>query len=231
MKALIIDDDPDILEVVSLCFEIRWPEVVVLKAVDAKGGLETFQREGADIVILDLGLPDIDGLEVCRTLRQSTSIPIIILTVRDQTKDIVRGLEAGADDYVSKPFDQMEFIARAQAVLRRTRRSPLDAAQIIAQGGLSIDLARREVLLNGERIRLTPIEYNLLYYLASNAGKPVTHSELLRKIWGEEYADATEYLKVHVQHLRRKLGEDSANPQFIFTERGIGYKFISAPQE
>ncbi len=229
MKTLIIDDDPDITEVVSLCFEIRWPDAVVLTAADGASGLEVFRREGADIVVLDLGLPDMDGLEVCRKLRETSDVRIIMLTVRNQQKDIVRGLEVGADDYITKPFDQMEFLARVQAVLRRGQPLPGEQGQAFSNGELSIDFMTREVKLHGQIVKFTPTEYNLLYHLVSNAGKPMTHRDLLAKVWGQEYLEAAEYLKVHVQHLRRKLGDDPVEPHIIATERGIGYKFIAKP--
>lgn len=227
MKTLIIDDDPDILEAVSLCFEIRWPDTTVITAGDGGTGLSKFRAEGADIVVLDLGLPDMDGLEVCKQLRELSEVPIIILTVRDQRKDIIRGLEMGADDYVTKPFDQMELLARARSVLRRgqAQQTALNHRSYV-DGRLNINFDAREVKLDGEAVRLTPTEYNLLQQLAQNAGKLVTHRELLVKLWGQEYIDATDYLKVHVLHLRRKLSDDPANPTMIATERGIGYKFI-----
>ena len=227
MKTLIIDDDPDILEAVSLCFEIRWPDTTVITADDGGSGLAKFREEGADIVVLDLGLPDMDGLDVCKQLREISEVPIIILTVRDQRKDIIRGLEMGADDYVTKPFDQMELLARARSVLRRGQSQQTATNQrTYLDGRLVINFDGREVRLDGELIRLTPTEYNLLQQLAQNAGKLVTHRELLVKLWGQEYIDATDYLKVHVLHLRRKLGDDPGNPTMIATERGIGYKFI-----
>lgn len=227
MKALIIDDDPDILEAVALCFEIRWPDTVVITANDGNSGLSTYRDEGADIIILDLGLPDIDGLEVCRQLREITEVPIIILSVRDQRKDIIRGLEMGADDYITKPFDQMELLARARSVMRRGHTQESSPEQSFSGGRLTINFDGREVRLDGNLIRLTPTEYNLLQHLAQSPGKLVTHRELLSKLWGQEYVDATDYLKVHVLHLRRKLSDDPQNPGIIATERGIGYKFIA----
>ena len=227
MKTLIIDDDPDILEAVSLCFEIRWPETVVLTAQDGTSGLRQYREQGADIVILDLGLPDMDGLEVCRQLREISQVPIIILSVRDQRKDVIRGLEMGADDYIAKPFDQMELLARARSVLRRGQQEQAATEGVFADGRLTINFDGREVRLDGNLIRLTPTEYNLLQHLAQSPGKLITHGELLTKLWGQEYSDATDYLKVHVLHLRRKLGDDASAPSIIATERGIGYKFIA----
>lgn len=229
MRVLIIDDDPDIREVVSLCFEIRWPGSTILTATDGASGLELYQKEGADLVILDLGLPDTDGMEVCRKLRELGNVLIIMLTVRDQPKDVVRGLETGADDYITKPFNQMEFLARAHAVLRRGQAVSGQEDRAFAGGELVINFDQREVRLHGEAVKLTPTEYNLLHALASNPGKPLTHRELLLKVWGQEYIGATEYLKVHIQHLRQKLQDDSSDPKFIATERGTGYKFMAKP--
>lgn len=227
MKTLIIDDDPDILEAVALCFEIRWPDTDVITATDGASGLTRFKDQGADIVILDLGLPDMDGLDVCKEIRESSDVPIIILSVRDQRKDIIRGLELGADDYMTKPFDQMELLARARSVLRRGQRTAPASEAVFADGRLTINFDGREVRLDGNLIRLTPTEYNLLHQLAQNPGKLVTHGELLSKLWGQEYVGATDYLKVHVLHLRRKLGDDPQSPSIIATERGIAYKFVA----
>jgi two-component system, OmpR family, KDP operon response regulator KdpE len=228
MKVLIIDDDPDILDVVSLCFEVRWPDATVLIAADGATGLKTFEEEGADLVILDLGLPDMDGVEVGRRLQEiSDDALIIILSVRDQRRDIVRGLEMGTDDYITKPFDQMELLARAQAVLRRGRRLSDEEENVFNGGDLAINFRQREVRLRGELVRLTPTEYSLFYQLATNPGKPMTQRELLTKVWGQEYVDAVDYLKAHIQHLRRKLDDNPVDPRIIATERGIGYKFVA----
>ena len=226
MKVLIIDDDPDILEAVSLCFEIRWPDATIVTASDGTAGLETFEKEGADLVILDLGLPDMDGMEVCKRLRETSDVLIVILTVRDRANDVVRGLEMGADDYITKPFNHMESLARAQAVLRRGQKLDNQQEKVYNNGELIIDFSHRQVKVLGEVVKLTPTEYNLLYHLAINPDKPMRHRDLLAKIWGQEYLDATEYLKVHIQHLRRKLGDDSTTPHIIGTERGVGYRFI-----
>lgn len=227
MRTLIIDDDADIAEAVALCFEVRWPDTVVVTASDGASGLQQFNNGGADIVILDLGLPDMEGLDVCRQLRAASDVPIIMLTVRDQRRDIVRGLEAGADDYITKPFDQMELLARVQSVLRRGRHATTATEAVFAGGRLTINFAGREVVVDGSLVRLTPTEYNLLEHLARNANRLLTHRELLTKVWGQEYADASDYLKVHVLHLRRKLGDDAVTPHLIATERGVGYKFIA----
>jgi len=230
MKILVIDDDPDILDVVNLCIEMRWPEATISTAKDGKQGLEAYEKQGADLVILDLGLPDMEGLEVCQKLK-GHDVPVIMLTVRNQQKDIVRGLETGADDYICKPFDQLELLARIQAIFRRTNVLSNNKEQVFHDGALSINFPTREVKVGGEVVKLTPTEYNLFYQLVTNPGRPMTHKDLLVKVWGPEYLDTPEYLKVHIQHLRRKLSDDSEFPKYIATERGVGYKFIATPSK
>lgn len=226
MKVLIIEDDAEIQDLVAMYFELSWPDATVVKAHAGIAGLEAFELEGADIVILDLGLPDIDGLDVCRRIRESSSAPIVILTARGRSDEVVEGLDAGADDYVTKPFVQSELLARAQAVLRRTQQGSLDPKGVFANGELIVDFLRREVRLKGEPLRLTPAEYELLYLLASNAGKCITSRTLLTKVWGVEYGEARDYLEVQVQHLRRKLHDNPQDPRYIAKEEDIGYKFI-----
>jgi DNA-binding response OmpR family regulator len=223
VRVLVVDDDQDIRETVSLCFEVRWPDAEVVPAEDGRSALRLFRETAPEIVILDLGLPDMDGLDVCHTIRKTSAVPILILTVRDQRGDIVRGLEMGADDYIVKPFDQMELLARANAILRRGSQQPATPATF-DNGRISVDFEAREVRADGALVRLTPTEYALLEYLARNPGKPLTHGELLSNLWGKEYSGATDYLKVHILHLRRKLGDHSGTDALIATERGIGYK-------
>ncbi|MDA0798910.1 MAG: response regulator transcription factor [Chloroflexi bacterium] len=194
MKTLIIDDDPDIAEAVSLCFDIRWPNTEVLTARDGETGLRMFKEHGADFVVLDLGLPDMDGIDVCKRLREQSDVAIVMLTARDGRMDVIRGLESGADDFMTKPFDQMELLARARSVLRRGQRKDKTSGTF-ACGRLSVDYDGREVRMDGDLVRLTPTEYNLLHHLAQNPGKLVTHADLLGRLWGQEYADATDYLK------------------------------------
>ncbi len=226
MKALIIDDDPDILEVVALCLEVRWPDMEIEAAADGQSGLDAARASEPDIVILDLGLPDIDGLEVCERLRENSSVPVLILSVRDREVDVVRGLNAGADDYVTKPFSQMQFLARVGALLRRA--APDAESELFEDDGLIVDMRSHEVTLDGEPVRLTPTEFNMLTHLVRNADRIVSHASLLEKVWGREYIDATDYLKSHIQHLRQKLGDSGANASRILNERGVGYRFVTS---
>jgi len=230
VKALIIEDAPDIIETISLCFELRWPEVEVISTAEGNKGLTLAETESPDIIILDLGLPDSDGFEVLKNIRSFSNVPIIIVTVRGDEMDRVKGLEMGADDYITKPFSHLELLARMKAVLRRTSKPELKAHEgHFHSPRLTIDFATRAVTVHGQPIRLTPTEYNLLHYLVLNEGTVLTHWALLEKCWGEEYTDSPEYLKVYIQRLRNKLEADPGNPQLLISERGVGYKFVTPP--
>jgi two-component system KDP operon response regulator KdpE len=227
LKVLIIEDAPDIVESISLCFELRWPGVKVIATSEGSEGLTLVETEHPDVIILDLGLPDMDGLEVLKNVRAFSEVPVIIVTVRADEMDRIRGLELGADDYITKPFSHMELLARMKAVLRRTTMPELRAGEkSFYSSRLTIDFTTRTVIVNGHPVRLTPTEYSLLHYLVLNEGAVLTHRALLEKVWGEEYLDSPEYLKVYIQRLRNKLEEDISNPQFLISERGVGYKFI-----
>jgi DNA-binding response OmpR family regulator len=227
MKLLVIEDNPEIIEAVSLCFELRWSEVNIISTPSGENGIELASSESPDLIILDLGLPDISGFEVLRRVRLFTDIPVIILTVRGEELDKIKGLELGADDYITKPFSHMELLARVKAVLRRTHM-PLvkDNEEPYIAGSLKVDFNNHDITLNDQIIKLTPIEYNLLTYFIRNEGRVLSHRFLLEKVWGEEYVDATDYLKKYIQRLRQKLGDDSNDPQMIINERGVGYRFI-----
>ncbi|MFC1904866.1 response regulator transcription factor [Chloroflexota bacterium] len=227
MKILIIEDSPDIIEALTICFELRWSEAKVISAERGRDGITLTKTESPDVVILDIGLPDIDGYEVLKEIRAFSNVPISILSVRSSELDKVRGLELGADDYITKPFNHLELIARIQTLLRRsqylvnmTRETSFRTSRLV------IDFKTRTIKVNNQPVRLTPIEYNLLYYLVLNANTVLTHRALLEKVWGEEYIDSPEYLKVYIQRLRNKLEEEPANPQLFINERGTGYKFI-----
>ena len=229
MKVVIIEDQAEIVEAVSMCFELRWPDVTVLYTGEGIKGLELVEAESPDVVILDLGLPDIDGFEVLRQIHIFSDVPIIVLTVRNQKMDIVRGLELGADDYITKPFDHIEFLARVKAVLRRTSMPQLKRnTEPFQSGKLRIDFDTQEVSLGGEKVKLTPIEYNLLQHLAKNAGHVISHHALLERVWGVEYTNATDYLKVYIQRLRAKLCDNLSAPELIVSEWRVGYKLVKS---
>ena len=227
MRILVIEDNAQIIEAISLCFELRWPEVTVTFATNGTEGVEMVESESPDIVILDLGLPDIDGFDVLRDIRSFSDVPTLILTVRGDETDKVKGLELGADDYVVKPFNHAELLARIKAVLRRTTMPQLkDAEEVVISPDLKIDFATPCLYRKGDVVKLTRIESNLLYHLVRNQGKTLSHRYLLERIWGEEYSDATEYLKVYIQRLRNKLEDGPSEPKMLITERGLGYRFV-----
>jgi DNA-binding response OmpR family regulator len=227
MRVLVIDDEPDVIEIVRLTFNLRWPEAEVFHASSGEDGVASVERVSPDIVILDVGLPDMEGFEVCERIRQFSDVPVVMLTARHEEVDKVKGLELGADDYVTKPFSHIELLARVRAVLRRSESQvPANEGPPYDAGPLRIDYGSRDVTLNGEPVRLTPIEYGLLYHLTRNENRVLTFRTLLAKVWGREYMDETDYLKVHIQHLRRKLGDDPQGDPMIVNERGVGYKFM-----
>ncbi len=227
MKVLIVDDEPDIREVISIAFNLRWPDAVMLAAGNGNQGLELALVEKPDVILLDLSLPDISGFEVCQKLREVTSVPILFLTARDSEVEKVKGLEMGADDFITKPFNHLELLARVKAILRRHHSQNAGGPESQYEGGkLSIDFGARTVMVDGQQVDLPPLEYSLLYHLVKNADRVVPHKTLLAKVWGREYAEQVDYLKVHIQRLRAKLEDDPAHPQLIITERGVGYRFV-----
>ena len=227
MKVLVIEDDPGIIEVVSLCFQLRWSGTTVVSAADGRKGVELVETQSPDVVILDVGLPDMDGYQVLKEIRRFSDVPVIMLTVRGEDTDIAKGLELGADDYITKPFSHIELIARVQAVLRRSQGLAVtDEEHPFNSGKLCVDFARNEVTLSGQSVKLTSTERKLLYYLIRNEGRILSHESLLTKIWGDNYVDARDLLRVHIQHLRQKLGDNTETPSIIVTEHGIGYQFV-----
>jgi DNA-binding response OmpR family regulator len=227
LKVVVIDDSPEIIEVVSLCFQLRWSGTALLSAPTGARGLELIEAETPDIVILDIGLPDMEGFEVLREIRRFSQVPVIMLTVRKEDTDIARGLEMGADDYITKPFSHIELVARVQAVLRRTRGEAAGTEERpFVSGKITVDFSNNEVTVDGRPVRLTSTESRLLQMLIRNEGRLVTHENLLTRVWGENYADARDLLRVHIQHLRQKLGDSVESPRIIVTEHGMGYKFV-----
>lgn len=228
MRILVVDDEPDVVESVGLGFQLQWREVDILGAGDGEHALDLVEQEHPDVVLLDIGLPDIDGFEVLRRIRDFSDVPVVMLTARDDALDKVKGLELGADDYVTKPFNHLELIARVKAVLRRHEMpAPSTRTPSFRSGDLEVDFATQEARLRGERLDLTPTEYKLLYHLVRNAGHVLTHGTLLAKVWGREYVDEVDYIRVYIRRLRDKLGDDPNDPRFIRTERGLGYRFLA----
>ena len=227
MKVLVVDDAPEVVDSVRLGFAVQWREVDVLSAGTGKEALELVEQESPDLVLLDVGLPDMDGFKVLQEIRFFSDVPVVMLTARDDTIDKVRGLELGADDYVTKPFNHLELLARIKAVPRRLDMpAPKSRAPSFRSGDMEMDFDAQEVRVNGERVELTPTEYKLLYHLVRNAGHTLTHGTLLAKVWGREYRDEVDYLRVYVRRLRDKLGDDPEKPRYIRTERGLGYRFL-----
>jgi two-component system response regulator VicR len=227
MKVLVIEDDPGIIEVVSLCFQLRWSGTNVISAANGREGVTLVENESPDVVILDIGLPDIDGYQVLKEIRRFSDVPVLMLTVRGEDTDVAKGLELGADDYITKPFSHIELIARVQAVLRRSQGLAVtDEERPFTSGKLSVDFNRNEVTLAGHPVKLTSTERKLLYYLIRNEGRILSHESLLAKVWGDTYVDARDLLRVHIQHIRQKLEDNAESPNIIVTEHGIGYKFI-----
>jgi two-component system KDP operon response regulator KdpE len=227
VKILVVDDAPEVVDSVRLGFAVQWREVDLLSAGTGKEALDLVEHESPDLVLLDVGLPDMDGFKVLEEIRFFSDVPVVMLTARDDTIDKVKGLELGADDYVTKPFNHLELLARVKAVLRRLDMpAPKSRAPSFKSGEMEMDFASQEVRVNGETIELTPTEYKLLYHLVRNAGHTLTHGTLLAKVWGREYRDEVDYLRVYVRRLRDKLGDDPEKPRYIRTERGLGYRFL-----
>jgi DNA-binding response OmpR family regulator len=231
VKILVVEDSAEIQEAASLIFELHWPGAVVVQALNGGEGLEKARLESPDIVLLDLGLPDMDGLRVLKELRTYSNVPVMILTVRGEEMDKVRGLEMGADDYVVKPFAHRELLARMKAVLSR-RESP--AAEIKSNQDkapqvpniVKIDLNTGTVTRNDRPVKLTSTEYNLVKYIAAQNGKAKSETDILAHIWGEEYIDCSEYLQVYVKRLREKLEEDPSSPRIIMKD-SEGYRIAA----
>jgi two-component system, OmpR family, KDP operon response regulator KdpE len=223
VRALIIDDEPQIRRALRAGLERNG--YTVLLAASGEEGLDMAALHPSDIVILDLAMPGIDGLEVCRQLRGWTQVPIVVLSVREGEADKIAALDLGADDYLTKPFSLEELLARMRAVLRRASAAPEPDAPQFSAGELRIDFAHRRVTLADEELHLTPTEYELLRYMALNPDRVLTHRQLLTKVWGPEYAEDTHTLRVHIANLRNKIEPDPTRPQLLHTEPRVGYRF------
>jgi DNA-binding response OmpR family regulator len=227
---LVVDDEPRMTRFIRMNLELEGYRVI-----EAHAGLEALDRvrtDLPDLVILDVMMPELDGFETLQMLREVSNIPVIMLTVRADEEDKVRGLGLGADDYVTKPFGARELASRVKAVLRRTQGlvTPEEAV-LRVDDRLSIDFNNREVIVEGQRIKLRPTEFRLLYHLIENAGWVVPHETLLAKVWGYEYREETQYLRLYVTYLRQKIEPDSSHPRYILTERGVGYRFADFRKE
>ncbi len=225
-RILVVDDEPRMIGFIRMNLELEGYQV--LEAHNGLAALEMIRTQLPDLVLLDVMMPELDGFETLRMLREFSSIPVIMLTAKGEEDDKVFGLELGADDYVTKPFGSRELSSRVRAVLRRAEMptaSPEHAVLKIDER-LSVDFNRREVIVEGEHIKLRPTEYRLLYHLIENTGWTVPHEQLLAKVWGYEYRDETHYVRLYVNYLREKIEEDPANPKYILTERGVGYRFM-----
>lgn len=223
VKILVADDEPKILMFVRANLEARGYEVCL-----AQDGVEAVEMAGLvspDVIVLDVNMPRMDGMEACRRIREWGNMPIIILSVREDEGDKVRALDEGADDYMTKPFGIEELLARIRVALRHFTGAPSTAPSFEA-GDLEIDFSRRIVKRHGEIVRLTKTEYELLTYLASNCGKVLTHKQILHSVWGPEYGEESEYVRVFMRQLRSKIEDDPSNPRFITTEPRVGYRFV-----
>jgi two-component system KDP operon response regulator KdpE len=228
VKILIVDDEPDVAKVVRMSFEVQEPDWEALAAYDGEEALAIFETEQPDLVLLDIMMPEMSGFEVLKELRRFSDVPVIVLTAKENEIDKVMGLNLGADDYITKPFGHLELVARVKAVLRRGQGLPLSHELPFTSGAIHIDFERRQVSVDAEPVSLTGTEYRLLYHLVRNAGQVMTHEALLARVWGREYTDEIDYLKVYISRLRNKLEQDPRNPEYILTEYGVGYWFRKA---
>lgn len=225
MRALVVEDSPEVVDTIALCLTIRWPDTTLLSAASGARALEFVEAEAPDIVILDLGLPDMDGLQVLKEIRRFSDVPVIIVTAKGDETARVKGLETGADDYIVKPFSHTELLARVKAVLRRTQQPGLwDDEGLISGPGFTVDLGGRRVLRDGTEVDLTATEWKLLSYLVRNQGRVITYGMLAQRVWGSEYVSQSA-IKMCIRRLRLKLGDDPRKANIIRSHRGHGYSF------
>jgi two-component system KDP operon response regulator KdpE len=228
MRVLVVDEEPDVVKLVAMSFQIQQPAWEVIGAEDGPQALNLIGKEHPDVVLLDIEMPEMSGLEVLEAIRVFSDVPVIMLTVRDDELSKVQGLELGADDYVTKPFSHLELLARVRAVLRRAQALPLAHRQPFVSGDIRVDYARRAVTVGGKTVPLTGTEYRLLYHLVRSAGRVMTHESLLARVWGREYTDEISYVKSYINRLRKKLERNPHQPEHILTEYGVGYWFRPA---
>jgi two-component system KDP operon response regulator KdpE len=224
-RVLVVDDEPRMIGFIRMNLELE--NFHVMEAHNGVEALDMIRTQLPDLVLLDVMMPKLDGYETLRMLREFSNIPVIMLTAKGEDEDIVYGLELGADDYIPKPFSPRVLSSRVRAVLRRSEMpATSEKAVLKIDDRLSVDFNRREVIVNGEHVKLRPTEYRLLFHLIENAGWTVPHEQILAKVWGYEYRDEAHYVRLYVNYLREKIEEDPSNPQYILTERGVGYRFV-----
>ena len=224
-RVLVVDDEPRMIHFIRLNLDHDGYEVI--EATSGTEALELLRDRMPDLILLDVMMPDMDGFETLQLLREISTVPVIMLTAKGEEEDRVRGLELGADDYITKPFSPREMVSRVRAVIRRTETPSTSTREPIeVDDRLKIDFERREIFVEGELVKLRPTEFKLLYHLVQNAGWVVPHDQLLAKVWGYEYRDETHYLRLYVNYLRKKLEADPSDPKYILTERGVGYRFV-----
>ena len=222
---LVVDDEPDLLNAVRLYLEMEGYQV--LTATNGEQALEKLRTRLPDLIVLDVMMPELNGFETVEEIRRVSNVPVIMLTAKGEENEKVRGLGLGADDYVTKPFSQRELLSRIQAVLRRAETPAfVPRTRIVVDDDLTIDFSKNEVLLKGQKGQLTPTEYRLLYHLVSNPGRILSHESLLAKVWGYEYREEEHYVRLYITYLRQKIEPDPANPRYILTEKGLGYRFV-----
>jgi two-component system KDP operon response regulator KdpE len=227
---LVVDDEPRMVEFITMNLELEG-----FRAVGASDGYEALDRaakEMPDLVILDIMMPHMDGFETLESLRETSQVPVIFLSAKSDEADRIRGLDLGADDYITKPFSTRELVSRIRAVLRRTEPAPpASGSDIVVDSELKINFDQRKVIARGQEIRLRPTEYRLLYQLVTNAGRLLTHETLLSRVWGTEYRDEDQYVRLYITYLRQKIEKDPKNPKYILSERGLGYRFRELPPQ
>jgi two-component system KDP operon response regulator KdpE len=224
-RILVVDDEERMVRFIRLNLEHDGFQVV--EAFRGGQAIDKIRSSLPDLVLLDVMLPDIDGFEVLRIIRETSAVPVIMLTAKGEEEDRVRGLEMGADDYITKPFSPRELVSRVRAVLRRTETLGVSTHGLIeVDDRLKLDFDRHEVWVEGKLVKLRPTEYRLLYHLVKNAGWVLTHDQILTKVWGYEYRDEPHYVRLYINYLRQKLEKDPSRPQYILTERGLGYRFV-----
>jgi DNA-binding response OmpR family regulator len=229
-RILVVDDEERMVRFIRL--NLEHDGFQVSEAFNGKEAIQKIRDVTPDLILLDVMMPDLDGFEVLETVREVSNVPVIMLTAKGEEDDRVRGLELGADDYVTKPFSPRELVSRVKAVLRRTESASGSMHGLIeVDERLKIDFDRREIWLEGKLVKLRPTEFRMLYHLVQNAGWVVTHDQLLTKVWGYEYRDEPHYVRLYINYLRQKLEADPSNPKYILTERGVGYRFVDFRRE